>query len=125
VPQYRFGDIVEAAIPDPNGHNPKPRPVLIVTRDEDIAVNEDVLVVAISSTGLDGALPSDFFILPWASDGRCRTGLRRRCAAKCNWRQLVPKVAILRHYGSAPGKILKEIADFLADLAEDANLAEE
>ncbi len=116
MPTYKFGDIVEASVTDPNGQNKKPRPVLILSADEDIANGDDLFVVAISSTGIPKKLPSHYFALQWHRNGHPRTGLKMPSVAKCDWRRKVPQNEVLFLRGSAPAATLSKIAEYFANL---------
>jgi len=60
----RYGDIVlVSAMIDPQGRNPKDRPAVVVTRDDEI--HEDgTLEVAAITTWLPDPLPEDHVLLP-------------------------------------------------------------
>ncbi|MSR60028.1 MAG: type II toxin-antitoxin system PemK/MazF family toxin [Planctomycetaceae bacterium] len=117
MPAYRFGDIVEADIPDPDG-NFKPRPVIIITPDAEIAAASSLSVVAISTSPARGAVPESYFELPAKltvkGKGHTVTGLKLKCWAKCDWRVDVPKEDILYSRGTVPASILKRISEYLA-----------
>ena len=115
MPQYRFGDIVEVELLDPNGKNPKRRPVRIVSTAEEIGSSAMLNVAAISSSVPD-PLPPDFVELPFANPGNqhCRTGLFRRSVVKCHWLDLIHRDRILRRLEFAPGAELRQVASILA-----------
>ena len=79
MPEYRFGDIVDVdGVLDPNGKNPKNRPVLIISRTSDIANSENLAGVAVSTKNIPPKpekLPEDWVELPFADGGNCKTGL--------------------------------------------------
>jgi mRNA-degrading endonuclease toxin of MazEF toxin-antitoxin module len=108
VPQLCRGSIVWVELVDPQGHNPKRRPAVIVTPSADIQDDGEVWVVAISSQ-LDAA-PADVQVeLPWHSRGHPRTGLKERCAAVCTWMERVRVAAIEQSAGTVPGRQLLDI----------------
>ena len=119
MPNYRFGDIVEAEILDPNGKNKKPRPVVIITSDSELTSADSIIVVAISTSPAIGPIPASYFELPAKltahGKGHPVTGLKMRCWAKCDWRCAVEKSDILYVRGSVPGSILKKMAAYLAN----------
>jgi mRNA-degrading endonuclease toxin of MazEF toxin-antitoxin module len=93
---------------DPQGRNPKCRPAVIVTPNEDIREDGEVWVVDIS-TQLDEA-PTDVQVeLPWHRNRHPRTGLKERCAAVCTWLVKVRVANIQECAGTVPGRQLLEI----------------
>jgi mRNA-degrading endonuclease toxin of MazEF toxin-antitoxin module len=116
IPDYRFGDIIEAAIPDPNDKNIKPRPVLIISPNDEVAIRHHLNVMAISSSNFPPVMPDCWFELPWDPDGHVTTGLTMRCVVKCDWRVSIPKENVIRKWGRAPGAIMKKVATYLANL---------
>jgi hypothetical protein len=93
---------------DPQGRNPKDRPVVIVTAGDEIRAGEPIVVVAISGQ-LDEVPPEDQVELPWHPRGHPKTGLRKRCTAVCTWLAEIRHEDILEHKGNVPGKYLIEI----------------
>lgn len=79
----------------------KERPAIILTATDQIASDEPLEVMAITSTFPDPA-PADHVELPWHSQGRVSTGLRRRSAAVISWLDLVHPADILRLHGDVP-----------------------
>jgi mRNA-degrading endonuclease toxin of MazEF toxin-antitoxin module len=118
VPNFRFGDIVEAEILDPDGKNKKPRPVVIITPDSELPSATSITVVAISTSPALGPIPASYFELPAKltahGKGHPVTGLKLRCWAKCDWRCAVERSDILYVRGRVPGSILKRMAEYLA-----------
>lgn len=102
------GRIVWVELPDPQGRNLKRRPAVIVSADEDIALDGEVWVVAISSQ-LDASPPEDQVAIPWHASGHPRTGLRERCAAVCSWLVRIPLASIQGYGGTVPGRELLAI----------------
>jgi mRNA-degrading endonuclease toxin of MazEF toxin-antitoxin module len=99
------GRIVWVELLDPQGHNPKCRPAVIVTPDAEIVNDGEVWVVAIS-TQLAEAPPEAQVELPWDRRGHPRTGLRERCAAVCTWMEKVRVSSIQGSAGVVPGRQL-------------------
>ena len=102
------GDIVRALKADPNGVNPKVRPFVILTRNEDIANGEPITAAAITGT-LPNPLTAEYVELPWHANGQVKTGLRKRCAACCDWLDEIRPDEITERIGYLPGAKLKEI----------------
>jgi mRNA-degrading endonuclease toxin of MazEF toxin-antitoxin module len=108
VSQLCRGRIVWVELHDPQGRNPKCRPAVIVTPDNDIRRDGEIWVVAISSQ-LDEA-PTDVCVeLPWERRGHPRTGLKERCAAVCTWMVKVSVASIQGCAGIVPGRQLLDI----------------
>src|SRR5262249_29115575 len=93
---------------DPQGHNRKCRPAVIVTPDADIRSDGEVWVVAIS-TQMDESPAEVQVELPWDRRGHVRTGLKERCAAVCSWMEKVKVAAIQGYAGTVPGRQLLDI----------------
>ena len=110
MPPYKFGDIVQVVIPDPNAVNPKSRPSVVLQ----ITPAGIAIVAAITSSSIPDPLPPGHFDLPWQHGKHPRTGLDRRSVIKCFWQAAVPIGQIDRKVGFVPPKILHEIAEFLA-----------
>jgi hypothetical protein len=103
------GSIVWADVLDPDGENPKIRPLVIVQ----VASIEGVTsygVVGISST-YTRPLTSDEIELPYSSNPRSpsRTKLTLPCVAKLKWRLVLDLDQILKVGGRLPAHILEEI----------------
>ena len=111
MPTFRYGQIVVPDMVDPNGVNPKDRPVVVVSPPEEIVEGDPLRVVAIT-TLLPGPVPPHYVRLPWDRRGHPRTGLKTNCAAVCSWLTRV-KPDGLRPLGFVPGRQLHEIAETL------------
>ncbi len=92
MPTFYPGQIVLANIPE-NEHNP--RPVIIIKPPGGESGTELLFVTGISSSQVGKNLPPHHVLLPWHANGHPRTGLRKRCAAKCDWSFWLPQSAIL------------------------------
>lgn len=108
------GRIVWAEFPDPQGRNPKCRPAVIISSDDEIQTGADVWVVAIT-TRVDQA-PDVEVALPWHAQGHPRTGLNERCVAVCSWRVRIPVTSIQGYAGVVPGKQLLQILGLVGPL---------
>src|SRR5262249_14283582 len=84
MPQPERGRIVWVDLPDPQGRNPKRRPVAILTATEEIEPGEPLVGVAISTT-IDPSSSGAHVELPWHREVRAKTGLKQRSVAVCNW----------------------------------------
>jgi hypothetical protein len=99
------GQVVDIETLDPRGQNLKQRPVVVVAVNE--ALDEFVFIAV--STNLSDPLPDDCILLPWSPDGRARTGLVERCAAKTNWVGTARRSDVVRMRGHVPGKVMVDI----------------
>jgi mRNA-degrading endonuclease toxin of MazEF toxin-antitoxin module len=113
VPNPSQGRIVIANVPDPQDGNPKDRPVIIITPTEEITESDPFAVMAITSA-LPRHLPREYVELPFHRDGQVRTGLKKRCAAKCDWVTTIRAAEIIAYIGHAPPDAMKLIAEYLA-----------
>jgi hypothetical protein len=86
VPKLVQGRIIYKMVPDPQGRNPKDRPLVIVSKDPS-KVTEDELIYAVGITSeLTESDPNNYVLLPWAPLGkRCMSKLSKKCAALCTW----------------------------------------
>src|SRR5208337_577062 len=110
-----FGSIIWIEIADPKGVNLKKRPVIVLTRNDEIHHHSDLVVVAITGT-LPDPLTDEHVLLPWHRNGRVKTGLRKRCAAVCSWLEVVPQSAVVQITGITPAAELSEIVDRVNEL---------
>lgn len=78
------GSVIRAWIEDPQGGNPKPRPLVVVTPTDDI--RQSAVLVAVAITGrFSDPLADDEVPLPYHPAGKANSGLRKPCVAKCSW----------------------------------------
>jgi mRNA-degrading endonuclease toxin of MazEF toxin-antitoxin module len=109
------GRIVVAKIADPQGRNPKSRPVVVVTPPASVAPAETLGVVAISTQV--GMAPRAVCVeLPWQNGGHPRTGLDKRCEAVCTWLATVTVADVEREIGSAPADRMLKILQIISSL---------
>jgi mRNA-degrading endonuclease toxin of MazEF toxin-antitoxin module len=113
VPQPERGRIVWVELPDPQGRNPKCRPVVILTANEEIQLGESLVGAAISTT-FDPSHSKEHVELPWHRSGHPKTGLNKRSVAVCNWLIEFEEAAIQEFAGVVPGKKLIEILQKVA-----------
>lgn len=87
------GRIVWVELLDPQGHNPKRRPAVVLTPTAEIEPGGEVVVAAVS-TQLDQS-PADVSVeLPWHRDDHPRTKLNRRNVVVCTWLVKLPVASI-------------------------------
>lgn len=96
---------------DPNGTNPKTRPILLVA---DFYEGDDLIDgVAVSST-FDEPLPVTQVELPFSRSRTCRTGLDRPSVAVCDWPVTATPDDIVKRIGAVPAKELLDILQRVA-----------
>jgi len=101
-PKLEPGLIVQAEVVDPQGRNPKSRPLVLLMGDE-AAPEGSLTAVAITGT-LPKPLSEFHVLLPWHRAGHPMTGLKKRCAAVCNWVIAVQRTAQIQLMGRVPDK---------------------
>jgi hypothetical protein len=111
------GLIVRAVVPDQAGRNPKARPVVLLSGEEDTPADAPLVAVAISST-LPTPLPDHYVVLPWHPAGHRRTGLKKKCAAVCNWFAKVQRSEALQVMGRVPDPQFEQIRQKVRDFNE-------
>lgn len=104
------GQLCRARITPQRGE-PKLRPIILVTRNEEIGA-PTLEFVAVSSTFTE-PLADDQIELPWERSGNCATGLRRRSVAVCSWLDRINRDEIQEVIGIVPPPILHRILDCL------------
>lgn len=109
------GCIVRAKVVDPTGGNPKIRPLIVVSANSDIAAQEKLFAIAVTSS-FRAPLEPDEILLPWHPNGRVRTGLVKPCVAKCSWLCEMEKSEIVEVRGRVPSDIMEELLRRIATL---------
>lgn len=89
MPSVQQGSVIRAWVTDPRDNNPKPRPLVVVSKTAEIESTGAFFAVAITGEFGEPLLDGEI-LLPWDQRGRCKSGLTKECVANCNWmRQLV------------------------------------
>ena len=101
-----------AIVADPRGRNHKRRPVVIVTPTAEILPGQALDAVAITSN-IPASLPETAVELPWHSHGHPRTGLFKRCVARCDWLLTLAESNVLKVGGVVPETELRRILNKL------------
>lgn len=112
------GRIVWATVPDPRGSNPKRRPLVVISTDDEIAAGGVMRAVAVS-TLVDPAAADVCVPLPWDRAGHPRTRLRTECVAVCTWLVRLTADVIEEAAGLVPGRHLRQIEDIVRRLRTD------
>ncbi len=104
------GLVVRAEVADPQGRNPKSRPLVLLTGDSDTPADAPFIAVAITGT-LPKPLPEHYVLLPWHRSGHPQTGLKKKCAAACNWFTNVVRSSSVQVMGRVPDKVFAAILE--------------
>ncbi|MFM9959706.1 MAG: type II toxin-antitoxin system PemK/MazF family toxin [Planctomycetaceae bacterium] len=104
----RCGTIVWAIVADPTGRNHKRRPAVIVTPTAEILPGQALDAVAVTSH-IPPSLPETSVELPWQIHGHPRTGLFKRCVARCDWLLTLAESDVLKVGGTVPDSELRQI----------------
>lgn len=80
----RQGSVIQAKVHDPQGGNPKLRPLVVVTPTAEIVASAPLVAVAVTGT-FSAPLAGDEVALPFHPGGLAKSGLRKPCVAKCSW----------------------------------------
>jgi hypothetical protein len=109
--KYPRGTIILVSqVADPNGVNPKDRPVVLV-RDFD---DQDPVAYGLAVTGtFTHPAPPTSVVLPYHRQGRCATGLTKQCIADCTWVVVAAAQDVIKRLGVTPPiqllTVLKEV----------------
>lgn len=108
---YPRGTIVIASqLVDPQGENPKDRPVILVI--DCLDEHDRAFGVAITSQ-IDKPIPEFCCYLPYQAQGNCRTGLTQESVANCKWLAEVAREDILRTIGHMPSDLFEAMLKYL------------
>lgn len=108
----RHGDIVWVKIDDERGRNPKLRPVIVVSEQEEIDDGGSVMVIAITTT-FDTPLSENQVRIPSHPNRNPITGLSKPCVAVCTWARMVEQGDITRRQGRVTPRALARIVEFI------------
>jgi mRNA-degrading endonuclease toxin of MazEF toxin-antitoxin module len=111
----RQGSVVLASVTDPQGHNPKVRPLVVLTPTPEIAASNALVAVAITGQFANPLAP-DEIALPYHPGGRAGTGLRKPCVAKCSSLVTIQSVDVLELKGFVPNERLAAILNSVGRL---------
>ena len=80
------GRIVWVWLANPQGKDPKQRPIVILTPDEQIETSEQLYGIVCSHSHAAITPRPDYYIpLSWNQTGTTKTKLRKETVALCNW----------------------------------------
>ncbi len=114
----RYGAIIRATVADPNGQNPKNRPLVVLTAMDELVDGEPFVAVAIS-TSVAGSDASVCVRLPWSRPKHPRTGLSADCVVVCNWLVELEVAAVESVIGAANAAEMQAINDVVSRLAAE------
>lgn len=114
------GRIVWAELLDPQGHNPKRRPAVILTPTAEIRADGEVVVAALSSQ-IDQSPPDVSVPVPWQPGGHPRTKLNRRNVIVCTWLVALPVASIRNNDvgGAVPFAEMARVLEIVRALRND------
>ncbi|MCH7547025.1 MAG: hypothetical protein IID30_11560 [Planctomycetes bacterium] len=99
-----------------HGGKPKGRYVVIVTREDEIVLDNPIFVVACSSSARRGDFDlANLVALPWSKQGPVRTGFRKPTDAIPSWLLRVRPSQLGRKAGTIPKNKLQIIVELLPD----------
>lgn len=101
------GSIVWAKVQAPDGST-KQRPLVIVTRTDQITDDRSFVAVAVT-TSFPSTTTADYVELPWDSRRHPTTGLRKRSAAACRWLTELRRTDVLEIAGFVPTQTMLAI----------------
>lgn len=120
MPKLGRGRIILARILDPRGQNPKERPLVILTSEDEIQDAAPFVAAAITTT-IPLPVPENLVILPFHPAGTVGTGLRRASAAVCSWLQQLTTKDVIRDIGRVPDKHMLEILRKVQELGQSSS----
>ena len=100
---------------DPQGRNPKIRPVVIVTQTPEINATDPFAVVAVTGEFSD-PLEDHEIALTYHSTGSACTGLKKPSVANCRWQEIITEADIVEDRGRRV--TTRELAEILEQLKE-------
>jgi len=115
VPEIAQGTIVVARVCDPQGKNPKLRPLVLVDATAEMEQAESLAAVAITSR-FQLSIAHDEVLLPWHAQGIARTGLTKPSVAKCGWQLRISKSDIVERKGFVPVPHLRRVLEIISRL---------
>ena len=117
--KIRSGSIVWAIVRDARGYR-KRRPVVVLTPDAEIAADQPLALMAITTTYPDPP-PSNCVELPWNPDRRkVTTGLARRSAAVLDWLESAYPDEIDELIGLVPPARMRVIMSRLREMGDES-----
>ena len=115
--QLQSGSIVWVSVSPPRGER-KLRPLVVITRDEEIVLDAKIVGVAITST-FEQPAPDRMVELPWSARGHPVTRLSRRSAAVCDWLVTFRPSDVTQIKGYVPLARLLAIREKVSELADE------
>jgi hypothetical protein len=111
------GSVIRATVYDPQGRNPKARPLVVTTPTHEISNREPLATVAITGEFDPDNLESDEIPLPFHPGGLAKSGLKKPSVAKCGWQELVEHSAVLEVRGHLASKHMTLILEKIDQLS--------
>jgi len=105
VPDLVQGQIVLVEVLDPQGRNPKIRPLIIINNPKEIVIG-----VAVTSK-VPTPLEPSHVELPYDTQGKVKTKLTKKSIAECKWLVEFQAESVVEVKGFVPNRILLEILE--------------
>lgn len=102
------GSIIRALVLDTSGRNPKPRPLVVISTNAEMDKEGALLGVAITGE-FDEPPLDDEIVMRFRRGGACRSGLDKKCVAKCSWIREVRLSDVIEIKGHASNWELEQI----------------
>ena len=119
MPELCQGRIVWAVVPDKHGHNAYPRPVIILTPQNEISSATELFGVVASNTASRTApRPSSYIEIPHHPLGMVRTKLKVPTVAVCEWLVSIERSQIISTGGIVPPHVLEAVILKVRELHE-------
>lgn len=109
------GAVILASVRDPQGANPKVRPLVVVTPTAELSTGAELVTVAITGC-FSTPLQDDEVLLPFHPAGNAKSGLRKPCVAKCEWLVKLEQADVVDQKGFIPARELAAILNKIRDL---------
>lgn len=119
VGQIRQGQICWMSVNDGRG-NTKRRPVVVLTRDCDIVLDTEIVVVAVSTQIPDPPRSREVILPHGGSWPHPTTRLHKRCAAVCDWLCRVRPSDLEPTDGYVPGKTMLRIIEAVRECGDNS-----
>lgn len=108
MPSVQQGSIIRAWVTDTSGGNPKSRPLVVVSKGSEIDRTGSFFAVAITGE-FNEPLQPDEVPLPWHAQVMCKSGLTKKCIAKCSWMRQLLLTDVIEVKGHLRGKELDDV----------------
>ena len=112
------GRIVYCHVADPQGRNPKIRPIILVDLEPEKIPLEEPLHGVCLTTQVGEASREDCIPVPWHPQGNVITKLTGECEAVCTWLVSFRRTDVQSARGLVPPKDMSKILEKLREIRE-------